>query len=373
MAASLLSKMSQNQLVQSIKNRSKVIKLIRSFFDTQGFDELVSPVLSRGAPAEPTIYPFVTHWSRANENKIEQTELFLPVSPEKQMKRYLAMGFEECYSIGHCFRNLEAAGPSHHPEFLMLEWYRPESDYRRIMADTKALIVYLINNFLSDDVIQMYDTCKTSVKQAYDKRMTNIRHLSYAGRQYDLANWPELSVEQLWKKTFGVSIGELQADAALAALARSRGYQVAGATWEQNFNQLFLNEIEPQLPTDQFYFLLDFPARLSPLCAPRAEAPWLAERFEVYCGALELGNGNSEQLDSARVRQLFADELTARERAGEPAPPLDEEMLAAIEALHRSGRTWAGMGLGVDRLAMLLTDTPDLSGWWPAVSSPASL
>ena len=111
--------------------------------------------------------------------------------------------------------------------------------------------------------------------------------------------------------------------------------------------------------------MIDFPAQLSPLCRPRADKPWLAERFEVYIHRLELGNGNSEQLDSQRVRELFAAELAAREKNHELAPPLDEGMLADIAALQQSGHTFAGIGLGVDRVAMLLTDVNSLGVWWP--------
>ena len=332
-------KIEQNaELVRVVKHRMKVIKAIRAFFDDQDFTELIVPILNAGVPAELTIYPFSTQWWRKMDEKART--LYLPVSPERAMKILLAQGLRESYTIGHCFRNLEGTGPTHQPEFLMLEWYRTNSNYRQIMIDTEKLLATLA------------------------EQITGAKVINYQGKKYDLTHWQTLSVETLWQETFGMSIAAVAAGSGLRMLADARGYNVESSDWEQLFNQLFLNEIEPQLPTGP-YFLIDFPARLSPLCQPCADRPWLAERFEAYLGNLELGNGNSEQLDSNAVRQLFTAEIARRQAANEPAPLLDEEMLASLETLAAENPRWAGMGLGVDRVAMALGDLPDIQVWWP--------
>lgn len=339
--------MSDSAYLAAHQLRGQVIKNIRQFFDAQDFTELICPVLQTGVPAEPTIYPFATRWQRYQGEDLLANELYLPISPERAMKHYLAQGFSKCYSIGHCFRNLEGKSPTHHPEFLMLEWYRPDADYKQIITDTQELLLNLC----------------TKINQS--------SLLSFHGHTYDLRHWQTLSVDTLWQQHFGVSLQSLLDDQAMIAFARQRSYQTQDSNWEQLFNQLYLNEIEPQLPTVPFV-LLDFPARLSPLCRPRADKPWLAERFEIYLDQIELGNGNSEQLDTQVISQIFATELAARQSRGEVTQPLDQGMLDDINTLAATGRQFAGMGLGVDRVAMLLGDLPSIDAWWPQFASTSS-
>ncbi|MBQ6436677.1 hypothetical protein IJJ27_03930 [bacterium] len=339
--------MTDQEFLAAHRLRHQVIKNIRQFFDAQDFEELFCPILNTGVPAEPTIYPFVTHWQRYQGDDLLTHELFLPVSPERSMKHYLAHGFGKCYSIGHCFRNLEGKSPTHHPEFFMLEWYRPDTDYKQIIIDTQKLLLNLCT------------------------KITHSPILHFHGQTFDLRHWQTLSVDTLWQQHFGVALQSLIADEALASFARERGYQTQGSNWEQLFNQLYLNEIEPQLPNEPFV-LLDFPARLSPLCRPRADKPWLAERFEIYLDQIELGNGNSEQLDTQSIAKIFATELADRQSRGEATQPLDQDMLDDIAALAAAGRQFAGMGLGVDRVAMLLGDFDTLDAWWPQFASTSS-
>jgi len=321
-----------------------VIKLIRKFLDDRGFQELLCPILHQSVPAEPTIYPFTTHWDRYTDDNINSLPLYLPLSPERAMKHYLARGFGQCYSIGHCCRNLEGAGPTHHPEFLMLEWYRQDQDYHAIMDDTAALLQFLAQHMLGHTQV------------------------TWDGHTYDFSRWKLVSLDDLWAQYLGVRIEEILDISSLSRLAVAHGCNPEGATWEQLFNQLMLNEIEPKFSTDPF-FLIDFPAVLSPLCRPRADKPHLAERFEVYVGGVELGNGNSEHLDAARIRELFSAELHTRITQGITPQPLDEDMISDIQAMADSGHQYAGIGLGVDRVAMLLTGQTSLDAWWPRFHS----
>lgn len=336
----MAKKLTENVYYQQHLLRMRVIKLIRKFLDERGFQEVLCPILHQSVPAEPTIYPFETHWNRYLEEKLNSKPLYLPISPERAMKHYLAAGFPDCYSIGHCFRNLEGKSSTHHPEFLMLEWYRHDHDYHSIMTDTHQLLVFLAQEITGNSVV------------------------TWQEQQYDLDQWPILSVEELWQEHFGCSIRDILTVNQLADLARAHGCNPEGADWEQLFDQLMLNEIEPLFPSQPF-FLLDFPAQLSPLCRPRADKPWLAERFEVYVGGVELGNGNSEHLDGAKIRTLFQAELQTRHARGEATQPLDEEMIADIETMATSGHQFAGIGLGVDRVAMMLGDYNSIDAWWP--------
>ena len=328
------------ELVKSHCQRMQVIKFIREYFDRRGFQELWCPLLSESVPAEPTIYPFATTWDRQNDKRLASKTLYLPISPERAMKKYLSLGFEECYSIGSCLRNMEGTSSTHHPEFLMLEWYRVGSDYQQIIDDTVDLI------------------------QRVNKQVNNRDVLVYQGKEFDIQHWQRRSVEDIWQEKWQTSLGDLQTLEAMRRFTRERGYSDDG-TWEEMFNQIFLNDIEPEFD-EQPFVLLDFPAVLSPLCRPRADKPWLAERFEVYIDGIELGNGNSEQLDADAIERIFRKELHTRQRHGVATQPLDTQMLDTIRQMAAAGKQYAGMGLGVDRLAMMIADVASISDWWPS-------
>lgn len=149
----------------------------------------------------------------------------------------------------------------------------------------------------------------------------------------------------------GVDLLTLMSDGAMNDWAKGQGYQVEGASWEQLFNQGNLNLIEPRLPKTP-YFLVDFPARISPLCKAQGDEPKLAERFELVIDGVELGNGNSELFDEGRVREMMEGEISLRKETGEPVSGIDQEFLEALGKL--SVQQWAGVGLGVDRLAAMI-------------------
>ncbi len=319
--------------------RQNIIIGIREFFAQQDFQEITVPLLWESVPLEPTIYPFATQWQVNKRPK----NLFLPISPEKSMKQYLAHGAQKCFTISHCFRNLEGISNSHHPEFLMLEWYRPDTDYSQIMTDTKDLIVYL--------------------SQKLHQRTT----IAYQTKKFNLSHWQTLSLEDLWLAKWQTSLADLQNHSALATFAQKLGYQVENSTWEQLFNQIMLNEIEVDFPLEPF-FLLDFPAQLSPLCALSQKRPWCAQRFEAYINHLEIGNGNSEMLDAQAIRQAFTKQFQLRHQVNQIVQPIDEKFLQAIVKMQQNGQTFAGMGLGVDRLTMILNDIADISVLWPKLN-----
>ncbi len=319
--------------------REQVIKAVRSFFDLQKFHEVDIPVLQEALPLEPTLYAFQTQWQKLAG---KQT-LYLPLSPETALKKMLAAGIGNCYALGKTFRNLEANGPTHNPEFLMLEWYRENVAMKQIMADTQALVLFV----------------KEKTDQFLGRPTSSV--LNFAGQSYDLAQtWPKLSLEQLFKELAHLEIKEVLSLEALSKAAAQKNYAVEDATWEQLFNQIFVNEIEPHLPT-QAFFLVDFPAQISPLCKPNAQKPYLANRFEIYLAGLELGNGNDEQTNVEVIKKYFDQEKTYRQGQQLNLPPLDQDFLQALEILATKQINYAGIGLGVDRLAMIMADQQSLS------------
>ncbi len=315
--------------------REEVIKSIRKFFEEKEFHEVIVPVFNKALPLEPTLYSFHTQWKTSNSTK----ELYLTISPESGLKKMLAQGIGNCFSIGKCFRNLEGNGPRHNPEFLMLEWYRDDADYSQIMTDTEELVRFVAN----------------SIKQKFKDP------LKYKGKKLHLdLPWERFSLEDLFHKHVDISMKDVVDDRYLANVMESRGYTVGNATWEQLFDQIFLNEIEPHLPQTPF-FLVDFPARLSPLCTVNPKKPYLSERFEGYVGGMEIGNGNNENTDAQAVLSRFQQENTDRKERGEATHPIDMSFINALEEMAKKETKFAGIGLGVDRLAMIMADATDIA------------
>lgn len=306
--------------------REKLIRDIRMFFEKHHFHEVIIPVLNTTVPLEPTLFPFSTTWSTCEG---EQT-MYLSTSPERHLKKMLAQGLGDCYAIGHTFRNVERSGPYHHPEFLMLEWYREHVDFNQIMDDVEQLVRFVAHT----DAIR------------------------YQGKTYSIQSpFPRLSLEKLFIKHVGVSFSEILTDKNMHACAKKLGYSVKDATWEQLFHQIMLNKVEPHFPKEPF-FLLDFPARISPLCARNTTKPYLADRFEFFIAGIEIGNGNTEETSRELVQKGFEEELKNRIATHQLTTPIDEEFLQSIDRLHH--QPYAGIGLGIDRLAMILADVTDI-------------
>lgn len=221
---------------------------------------------------------------------------YLSLSPERSLKRMLAAGIGNCFALGKSFRNLENSGSQHLPEFLMLEWYREDADYHQIMKDTEELVLFIQKTRLPP----------------FDRLRVNFLAMT--------SPWKKVSLYSLFKKTGG---------------------------WDESrevFDQIFVNKIESKFPKEPF-FLVDFPTRFSPLCKPQKEKPHLVERFELYINGMEIGNGNTENTDIDLVRKALK-------------KPVDETFLSALKTMNK--KKYAGMGLGIDRLAMLFSEATDI-------------
>ncbi len=318
--------------------REQVVKAVRLFFEERSFHEVLVPVLNRALPLEPNLYAFETRWH--HQDKTEK--LYLPTSPESSLKKILARGFEKVFAIAPSFRNLEPVDVEHHPEFLMLEWYRTNANYEAIMDDVKELIKFVANK------IKLYlDDESQSSELVYQGEAINLK-----------GKWRKVSLEKLFKEKVGCSFKDLSLSK-LKKLAEKNGYQVLDATWEELLNQFFMDKIEPDLGK-QPLFLTDFPSRISPLCKACANKPYLAERFEVYLGGLEIGNGNSELTDSKLVKKKFLEEQKYRQTPQLPTHGIDQQFLQALSEMDQTGQSYAGIGLGVERLAMILANQESL-------------
>lgn len=292
--------------------REKIIKSIRHFFYSKDFHEVIPPLLNTALPLEPNLQPFSTVHNGTNET------FYLSMSPERGIKKMLARGIGNCFAISKSFRNYERIGTLHNNEFIMLEWYRKDSTYLKIMEELELLL--------------------RNINTEMDKQISIPE-----------SSFPRISLNDLFREKCGTSLEELLTDEKkIYNIAKTKGYRIDGATWEELYDQLFVNEIETSFSNEPF-FLIDFPERISPLCAKKQDMNGFAERFELYINKIEIANGNTEKTDKEYIHATFIKE---QEKTG---LPIDDEFLTSLDQMK--GHMYAGVGLGIDRLTMLYTDT----------------
>ncbi|MBU1327271.1 hypothetical protein KKB64_05205 [Patescibacteria group bacterium] len=316
--------------------RERMITSVRKFFSIRKFHEVITPVLSSSLPLEPNVHAFRTV---AQTTKGASTH-YLATSPESGIKKMIAAGIGNCFAISKSFRNLEGLSRWHRPEFIMLEWYREGATQDDIVADVRALMTRI----------------KTDLDRYLHRPESDI--ITYQGRTIRLGNrWPKVSLRHLFASHAKVSLDDILDDRTMVAVARKKGYSTDHATWEQMFHQIFLNEIEQHVGDDPC-FVVDFPSRVSPLAARRKDNPSYAQRFEFYMGGLETGNGNTENTNIKEIRNMMEVEQENRNASGATSPPIDEDFLNALYSMKDT--SYAGVGLGIDRLTMIFADVSDI-------------
>jgi lysyl-tRNA synthetase class 2 len=305
------------------ESRARVLHATRRYLDEHGFLEVETPVLQSiagGALAEP----FVTH------HRVLDVDLFLRISLELYLKRLLVGGLERVYEIGRNFRN-EGIDRTHNPEFTMLEVYQAYGDYFTMMDVTRDLVR----------------------ETALAVRGTTL--VPFRDRELDLgAEWKRITLLGSVSDAVGEKVNLDRTD--LAVLARAHDVHVDPA-WGPGKIALEMYEklVEPTLfePT----FVMDFPREVSPLARPHREDPALTEHVDPVIGGVELGTAYSELTDPIEQRAKFELQQQARSGGAEETHPFDEEF---IEALEQGMPPAGGLGVGMDRLLMVLTDAPSL-------------
>jgi len=305
--------------------RSRTVRRLRESLDGRGFVEVETPVL-HPIPGGATAKPFVTH-----HNALD-VDLYLRIAPELYLKRLVVGGFDKVYEVGRVFRN-EGLSPRHNPEFTMLELYQAYADY----GDFQVLVEELVAELARD-------LCGTTV-------------LQYGGRGLDLSPpWRRATMSELVTEATGE-----HADVHTPPDELRRRLQAAGGTVDASWGpgklllELYEKTTEPQLwgPV----FVTDFPAEVSPLARRHRHDPDLAERFEAIVAGRELANAFSELVDPDDQRSRFEAQAAARAAGDDEAMMIDEDYLRALE--YGLPPT-AGLGIGIDRLVMLLADVANI-------------
>jgi lysyl-tRNA synthetase class 2 len=306
--------------------RTAIIRALRAWFEGQGFSEVETPILQVSPGNETHLHAPRTELVRADGTR--QTR-YLRTSPEFACKKLLAAGETSIFEFARVFRDRER-GDLHLPEFTMLEWYRANSGYDAVMADSIVVI-------------------------ARAAQATGIGQFSYRGRLADPFAEPELlTVAAAFDRFAGIDLLASVIDgeghrAALASAARDKVRIGDDDTWSDIFSKILVEHIEPRLGQGRLTLLYEYPAPEAALARLKPSDPRVAERFEVYACGVELANGFGELNDAVEQRRRFLIAMDEKARRYGERYPLDEEFLAAVAKMPEA----SGVALGFDRLVML--------------------
>ena len=313
--------------------RTEVVRSLRRTLDTRGFLETETPIL-QAIPGGGHARPFMTHWNALH------TDVYLRIAIELHLKRLLVGGYRRVYELGRVFRN-EGLSPRHNPEFTMLEAYQAYTDYNGMRELTEALIVDAANALGPQHGVGAGGSppCDDPLRRSFGGRELLLAPPFRTARMVDLV-------------ADACGLDPLEAWDELPALAADLGVQLPpGAAPGTALSELYEQRVEADLwdPT----FVIDYPAEVSPLARRRSDDSRFVERFELVIAGRELANAFSELNDPIDQRARFEEQARLRAAGDEEAFYLDEDFLEAIEVgMPPAG----GLGIGVDRLVMLLTD-----------------
>jgi lysyl-tRNA synthetase class 2 len=302
--------------------RSRIIKEIRRFLDDREFLEVETPILNP-IPGGAAARPFITH-----HNALDM-DLYLRIAPELYLKRLIIGGMERVYEIGRMFRN-EGISVKHNPEFTMMELYQAYADYHDMMKLTEDMVSTVAQKVLG--------TCQ----------------ITYQGVSVDLTPpWRRLTMLDAVKEYGGIDFDNLSDPEEIKAALKDKGIETEGNIgWGEALALAFEELVEHHLiqPT----FIYDYPIEISPLTKKKYSRPGLTERFEIFICGREYGNAYSELNDPIDQKERFDDQMRKRQAGDEEANMEDKDYLLAMEyGLPPTG----GLGIGIDRLVMLLTDS----------------
>lgn len=320
-----LDLISNPEVKETFLKRSRIISEMRVFLEREGFLEVETPMLQPlvgGATAKP----FITY-----HNTLEMN-LYLRIAPELYLKRLIVGGFEKVFEINRNFRN-EGVSTRHNPEFTMMELYQAYTDYHGMMDLTERMF------------------------SAIAQKVCGSMKVSYEGKEIDFTpSWRRISLYDSVKEVTGEDVSQLATREEAADLARKLKVPIKPNYDKAKIvSEIFEAYVEPTLihPT----FITDYPLELSPLAKKHRTNPALTERFELFIAGKEIGNAYSELNDPLDQKERFLKQIEAREAGDEEAHMLDEDYLIALEhGMPPAG----GLGIGVDRLVMLLTDSPSI-------------
>jgi len=313
------------EVKETFRKRIEIIRLLREFLSNRGFLEVETPMM-QAVPGGATAKPFKTH------HKALDMDLYLRIAPELYLKRLLVGGFEKVFEINRNFRN-EGLSTRHNPEFTMLEFYQAYATYEDLMDLTEEMISWLT------------------------EEVNGSMELTYQGHVVDLSPpWKRYSIDEALKEVAGIDQTLLDDSSAIIKFAKDKGIELeplAGPGKAKT--ELFELLVEEKLinPT----FITAYPTEVSPLARRNEEDPLVTDRFELYITGREIANAFSELNDPVDQKKRFEKQIAERGEDEEIHPVLDEDYIRSLEYGMPAA---AGEGIGIDRLVMLLTDSPSI-------------
>jgi lysyl-tRNA synthetase class 2 len=310
---------------ETFVTRSRIIRSMRNYLDQNGYLEVETPMMhaiAGGAAARP----FITH-----HNTLDMT-LYMRIAIELHLKRLIVGGLEKVYEIGRVFRN-EGVSTRHNPEFTMIELYEAYADYQDIMALTENLVAHVAQEVLGTTTVQ------------------------YGDYEVDLKpQWKRLHMLDAIKEQTGVDFWNVTSKEEAMQLAKEHGIEVK-ETMEYGHivNEFFEQTVEDKLIQPTFIF--GHPVEISPLAKKNADDPRFTDRFELFIVGREHANAFTELNDPIDQRERFEAQLKEREQGNDEAHEMDEDF---VEALEYGMPPTGGLGIGIDRLVMLLTNSPSI-------------
>ena len=306
--------------------RSKILREVKRYLDNEGYLEVDTPILNTIAGGA-TARPFITH-----HNTLDM-DMYLRIANELYLKRLIVGGFDRVYEMGRMFRN-EGMDIKHNPEFTNIEFYAAYQDYNDMMDLSENMIRTVAKNCLG--------TAK----------------INYQGTDIDLESpWRRVTMIDSIKEVTGVDFNQINSDEEAIAIAKEKGVEVEDAKQTRGYiiNAFFEEFVEETLTEPTFIY--DYPVEVSPLTKRKPSDKRLVERFELFIDGREYGNAYSELNDPIDQRGRFVEQLKQRDAGDEEANMMDEDFCMAIEyGMPPTG----GMGIGIDRLVMLLTDSASI-------------
>jgi len=314
-----------NPLVREIFiKRGKVIQSIRNFLDNRGFLEVQTPIM-QPIPGGATARPFITHHNTLHR------DLYLRIATELYLKRLIVGGLEKVYELGCDFRN-EGISTKHNPEFTMLELYEAYGDYHSMMTITEELVAYVIKDVLG------------SLEVEYQGNKINFT-----------PPWKRISMYKAIEEVSGIDMKKIF-EKDFDKIIKKYDLNIKGKINRGEItNELFEKYVEPTLiqPT----FIYDYPLEISPLSKQKKDNPELVERFELFVNSMELANAFTELNDPEEQKRRFEEQVAKRKAGDMESHFMDEDY---IEALEYGMPPTGGLGIGIDRLIMLLTDSDSI-------------
>lgn len=313
------------EVMETFRKRIQMIDAIRTYLKERGFLEVETPML-HPIPGGATARPFITH------HNAYDTDLYLRIAPELYLKRLIVGGFERVFEINRCFRN-EGVDTKHNPEFTIMELYEAYQDYLGLMEETEDLFYTVMTQIIESE------------------------NFTYQEQEISLTRpWKRIPLHEAIRQFAGIDLESTRDRDEAKRLAEKIGVEIRPEMgYGKIVDEVMSIKVKPHLiqPT----FLYDYPIEISPLAKKKRDNPALTERYQLFIGGLEVCNAFSELNDPLDQRERFMEQVRLREAGDDEAQYLDEDFLTALEV---GMPPTAGLGIGIDRLAMLCTNSSSI-------------